>query len=217
METPEPFRIKLKNGDEVKVNGDHFLPTSSRPLPPPCLLHLADLKYFFFLSPLLHADHVYCSPSWGVRDGTPYSIARIMEFLPAQGTPTLDKHGRRNEPITRVRLAWYYRPSDVSDRAVADSRLLLAAIYSEVCELTQLRARCFVHHRDRITDLAGWKRRQDRFYFTRLFDPWLRKEFEVIPVTGVRNGGSLPPPCRRSPSSSPSCGAGVRAAECGFR
>ncbi|KAI0794573.1 hypothetical protein C8Q74DRAFT_1366004 [Fomes fomentarius] len=152
MSAPEPFKITLKNGEEVKVN-----------------------------------DHVYCSPSWGVRDGTPYSIARIMEFLPAQGTPTFDKSGKRNEPITRVRLAWYYRPSDVSDRTVADSRLLLAAIYSEVCELSQLRAKCFVHHRDRISDLAGWKKRPDRFYFTRLFDPWLRKDFEVIPAVTVRN------------------------------
>ena len=66
--------------------------------------------------------------------------------------------------------------------------LLLAAIYSAVCELSQLRAKCFVHHRDRISDLAGWKKRADRFYFTRLFDPWLRKEFDVIPVTTVRNG-----------------------------
>lgn len=123
-----------------------------------------------------------------MRDGTPYSIARIMEFLPALGTPTLDKAGNRNEPITRARLAWYYRPSDVSDRTVADCRLLLAAIYSEVCELSQLRSRCYVLHRDRISDLAGWKKRPDRFYFTRLFDPWLRKEFEVIPATTVRNG-----------------------------
>ncbi|KAL1941284.1 hypothetical protein VTO73DRAFT_7496 [Trametes versicolor] len=152
MPSPPPFKITLKNGEEVKVN-----------------------------------DHVYCSPSWGVRDGTPYSIARIMEFLPALGTPTLDKAGNRNEPITRARLAWYYRPSDVSDRTVADCRLLLAAIYSEVCELSQLRSRCYVLHRDRISDLAGWKKRPDRFYFTRLFDPWLRKEFEVIPATTVRN------------------------------
>lgn len=123
-----------------------------------------------------------------MRDGTPYSIARIMEFLPPAGTPTFDKAGKRNEPITRVRLAWYYRPSDVSDRTVADCRLLLAAIYSEVCELSQLRSRCYVLHRDRISDLAGWKKRPDRFYFTRLFDPWLRKEFEVISASTVRNG-----------------------------
>ncbi|KAK7685733.1 hypothetical protein QCA50_011078 [Cerrena zonata] len=132
-------------------------------------------------------DHVYCSPAWSVRDGTPYSIARIMEFLPAQGTPTLDSNGKRNEPFTRVRLAWYYRPSDVSDRPVADSRLLLAAIYSEVCDLNQLRARCHVIHRDKISDLAGWKKRPDRFYFTRLFDPWIRKEFEVIQASSLRN------------------------------
>lgn len=133
-------------------------------------------------------DHVYCSPSWSVRDGTPYSIARIMEFLPAPGVPTFNANGRRNEPWTRVRLAWYYRPGDVSDRPVADSRLLLAAIYSEVCDISQLRAKCHVIHRDKISDLAGWKKRPDRFYFTRLFDPWIRKEFEVIQATTVRNG-----------------------------
>ncbi|KAH9832546.1 uncharacterized protein C8Q71DRAFT_258205 [Rhodofomes roseus] len=132
-------------------------------------------------------DHVYCSPSWSIRDGTPYSIARIMEFLPAQGVPIFDKDGNRNEPYTRVRLAWYYRPSDVSDRPSADCRLLLAAIYSEVCDLSQVRGKCYVVHRDRISDLAGWKKRPDRFYFTRLFDPWIRKEFEVISSATVRN------------------------------
>ncbi|EPT02944.1 hypothetical protein FOMPIDRAFT_101265 [Fomitopsis schrenkii] len=132
-------------------------------------------------------DHVYCSPSWSIRDGTPYSIARIMEFLPPQGVPIFDKDGNRSEPFTRVRLAWYYRPSDVSDRPSADCRLLLAAIYSEVCDLSQVRGKCYVVHRDRISDLAGWKKRPDRFYFTRLFDPWIRKEFEVISSATVRN------------------------------
>ncbi|KAI0259433.1 hypothetical protein BC834DRAFT_833552 [Gloeopeniophorella convolvens] len=129
-------------------------------------------------------DHVYCSPSWSIRDGTPYSVARIMEFLPAENTnPSKDA-----APLyTRVRLAWYYRPSDVSDRPVADSRLLLAAIYSEICDVAQLRAKCFVVHRDKITDLAGWKKRPDRFYFNRLFDPYIKKEFEVIQSNDVRN------------------------------
>ncbi|KAH7914580.1 hypothetical protein BJ138DRAFT_1143440 [Hygrophoropsis aurantiaca] len=130
-------------------------------------------------------DHVYCSPSWSVRDGTPYSVARIMEFLPPEGASK--GKGKGKETFTRVRLAWYYRPSDVSDRPVADSRLLLAAIYSEVCDINQLRARCHVIHRDKITDLAGWKKRPDRFYFNRLFDPYIKKEFEVIQATDVRN------------------------------
>ncbi|OBZ73631.1 Lid2 complex component snt2 [Grifola frondosa] len=47
--------------------------------------------------------------------------------------------------------------------------------------------KCFVVHRDRISDLAGWRKRPDRFYFNRLFDPWIRKEFDVIPATTVTN------------------------------
>lgn len=130
-------------------------------------------------------DHVYCSPSWEARDGTPYSIARIMEFLPPEDVPKGPEG--KNYLYTRVRLAWYYRPSDVSDRTVADSRLLLAAIYSEVCDINQLRGKCYVVHRDKISDLAGWKKRPDRFYFNRLFDPYIKKEFEVIQSTDVRN------------------------------
>ncbi|CAK5267753.1 unnamed protein product [Mycena citricolor] len=130
-------------------------------------------------------DHVYCSPPWAVRDGTPYSVARIMEFLPPEDTPK----GADGQYYlySRVRLAWYYRPSDVSDRPVTDSRLLLAAIYSEVCDINQLRAKCYVVHRDKISDLSGWKKRPDRFYFNRLFDPYIKKEFEIIQATDVRN------------------------------
>jgi len=108
-----------------------------------------------------------------------------MEFLPPEGTARVK--GKTKENYTRARLAWYYRPSDVSDRPVADSRLLLAAIYSEICDVTQLRSKCFVVHRDKITDLAGWKKRPDRFYFNRLFDPYIKKEFEVIQSHDVRN------------------------------
>ncbi|KAF8902398.1 hypothetical protein CPB84DRAFT_1678860 [Gymnopilus junonius] len=108
-----------------------------------------------------------------------------MEFLPAEDAPKGEE--RRNYLYTRVRLAWYYRPSDVSDRPVADPRLLLAAIYSEVCDINQLRAKCHVVHRDKISDLSGWKKRPDRFYFNRLFDPYIKKEFEVIPSRDVRN------------------------------
>ncbi|KAF5351332.1 hypothetical protein D9758_008025 [Tetrapyrgos nigripes] len=129
-------------------------------------------------------DHVYCSPTWAVRDCTPYSVARIMEFLKPEG-----KTGPESDSYhyTRVRLAWYYRPSDVTDRPVADSRLLLAAIYSEVCDINQIRSKCHVVHRDKITDLSGWKKRPDRFYFNKLFDPYIKREFEIIQSTDVRN------------------------------
>ncbi|KAF7309944.1 Zinc finger protein 1 [Mycena indigotica] len=130
-------------------------------------------------------DHVYCSPPWAVRDGTPYSVARIMEFLPPEDAPK----GPEGKLCfySRVRLAWYYRPSDVSDRPVTDSRILLAAIYSEICDINQLRAKCYVVHRDKISDLSGWKKRPDRFYFNRLFDPYIKREFEVIQSVDCRN------------------------------
>ncbi|KAG5644870.1 hypothetical protein DXG03_007511 [Asterophora parasitica] len=108
-----------------------------------------------------------------------------MEFLPPEDIPRGPE--AENYFYTRVRLAWYYRPGDVSDRSVADSRLLLAAIFSEVCDINQLRAKCHVVHRDKISDLSGWKKRPDRFYFNRLFDPYVKKEFEIIPSTDVRN------------------------------
>jgi hypothetical protein len=112
-----------------------------------------------------------------------------MQFLPPEDAPKGEEG--KIYLYTRVRLAWYYRPSDVSDRPVADSRLLLAAIYSEVCDINQLRAKCHVVHRDKITDFAGWKKRPDRFYFNRLFDPYIKKEFEVIQSQDVRNRMSL--------------------------
>lgn len=120
-----------------------------------------------------------------------------MEFLPpeelspraqllAQSQPSPSK-GKSKATYTRARLAWYYRPSDVSDRAVADSRLLLAAIYSEICEISQLRAKCYVIHRDKLSDLSGWKKKPDHFYFYRLFDPYIKREFEVLLSSDVRN------------------------------
>jgi hypothetical protein len=114
------------------------------------------------------------------------------QLLAAQRARSNTSKGKNKESYTRVRLAWYYRPSDVSDRAVADSRLLLAAIYSEVCEVSQLRAKCYVIHRDKLSDLSGWKKKPDHFYFYRAFDPYIKREFEVLLSTDVRNRERIP-------------------------
>ncbi|KAL1663438.1 hypothetical protein GGF50DRAFT_116024 [Schizophyllum commune] len=130
-------------------------------------------------------DHIYCSPSWSQRDGTPYSIARIVAFLGPENAPS--GNGDEIYHYTRVRLAWYYRPIDVSDRPSGDSRLLLATIFSEVLPINTLRGKCYVLHRDKIPDLSSYKKRPDRFYFCRLFDPYIKKEFEVIQSSDVHN------------------------------
>ncbi|QRV88660.1 Lid2 complex component snt2 [Ceratobasidium sp. AG-Ba] len=114
-----------------------------------------------------------------------------MEFLPEEGAAR--SRGKSRENFTRVRLAWYYRPSDLNDRPNADPRLLLAAIFSEVQPISHLRAKCRVRHKDKIADLQIWKRKPDHFYFQRVFDPYIRKEFDVLRSADVTN---LPPEIR---------------------
>ncbi|OCF37587.1 hypothetical protein I316_00713 [Kwoniella heveanensis BCC8398] len=131
-------------------------------------------------------DHVYVSLPWSDRDGTPYNIARIIEFLPPHTTP---KKGSRVAPSSEVmvRLSLYYRPADVSARSIADYRLLLATIHTDIQPLSNVRGRCHVRHKDRIDDLLKWKKLPDHFYFVKFFDPYIKREFEVIRTEMVNN------------------------------
>jgi hypothetical protein len=159
--------LRISNGEIVYINGWYF--------------HLNARGRILIVS----LDHVYVSPPWPHRDGIPYNIARIMEFLPDEGATR--SRGKSRELFTRVRLAWYYRPSDLNDRPNADPRLLLAAIFSEVQPVSHLRAKCRVRHKDKIADLQVWKRKPDHFYFQRVFDPYIRKEFDVLRSADVTN------------------------------
>ena len=111
-----------------------------------------------------------------------------MEFLPEDD---LKGKGKGKPVYTRARIAWYYRPGDLSDRATLDSRLLLAAIYSEVQPITHIRGKCRVRHRDMIPDLNAWRKTPDCFYFYRFFDPYIKKEYEVLRSRDINNGISL--------------------------
>nr|AAN75157.2 ZNF1 [Cryptococcus neoformans var. grubii] len=117
---------------------------------------------------------------------TPYNIARIIEFLPPHTSP---KKGSRVAPSSdiMVRLALYYRPSDISARNFADARLLLAAIHTDIQPISNVRGKCYVRHKDRIPDLLEWKRLPDHFYFSKFFDPYIKREFEVIRTVNVNN------------------------------
>lgn len=48
--------------------------------------------------------------------GTPYMIARIIEFLPPNATPRKGRQVQSTE--VQVRISLYYRPSDVSGLCV---------------------------------------------------------------------------------------------------
>lgn len=82
----------------------------------------------------------------------------------------------------------------ISGRNVSDFRLLLAAIHTDVQPLSHIRGKCYVRHKDRIEDLLAWKKMPDRFYFVRFFDPYIKREFEVIRTEAVNNS-ELCPPC----------------------
>jgi hypothetical protein len=75
----------------------------------------------------------------------------------------------------------------ISGRNVSDFRLLLAAIHTDIQPLSNVRGKCYVRHKDRIDDLIAWKRLPDHFYFIKYFDPYIKREFEVIRTENVNN------------------------------
>lgn len=63
----------------------------------------------------------------------------------------------------------------------------MAAIHTDIQPLSNVRGKCYVRHKDRIEDLLAWKRRPDHFYFVKFFDPYIKREFEVLRTENVHN------------------------------
>ncbi|KXX77559.1 E3 ubiquitin-protein ligase SNT2 [Madurella mycetomatis] len=120
-------------------------------------------------------DHVYlvCEPP-----GEPYYLGRIMEFLHVKNDPTL--------PIDALRINWYYRPKDIG-RKVQDTRLVFATMHSDISPLTSLRGKCQIRHKAEIQDMAAYKRSPDCFWYEKLYDRYIQKNYEVIPTSQVIN------------------------------
>lgn len=81
----------------------------------------------------------------------------------------------------------------ISGRNVSDFRLLLAAIHTDVQPLSNVRGKCYVRHKDRIEDVIKWKKLPDHFYFVKYFDPYIKREFEVLRTEAVNNSQYMPP------------------------
>lgn len=126
-------------------------------------------------------DYVYSAISFEQRDGGPYSIGRILEFLPASDAP------KNSKKIMRARLAWVFRLQDMDIRS-KDPREVVPAMISETVEVRALRGKCFLLHKDEISDLQAWKKRPDRFWFNKMFDPFIKETYELILSSDVRNG-----------------------------
>ncbi|KAL1865788.1 hypothetical protein VTK73DRAFT_5080 [Phialemonium thermophilum] len=120
-------------------------------------------------------DHVYlvCEPP-----GEPYYLGRIMEFLHAKNDPS--------RPVDALRINWYYRPKDIG-RKVQDTRMVFATMHSDISPLTSLRGKCQIKHKSEIPDLAEYKRTPDCFWYEKLYDRYIQKNYEVIPTSQIVN------------------------------
>lgn len=52
-----------------------------------------------------------------------------------------------------------------------------------------------MRHKDKIPDLIAWKHTPDHFYFHKFFDPYSKREYEVVRTVTVNNSRLLPSFC----------------------
>ncbi|KAH8925695.1 hypothetical protein BT69DRAFT_1260097, partial [Atractiella rhizophila] len=123
-------------------------------------------------------DHVYLSPPWSTRDSEPYLICRIMEFLEPRGNS-----------YNKARVAYYLRQRDISARARSDGRQVVATMHCDVCPVQFLRKKCYVKHRDELKggEWEAWKKTEDRFWFSQLYDRYIHRAFDVVPTSRIKN------------------------------
>lgn len=70
---------------------------------------------------------------------------------------------------------------------MSDFRQLLAAIHTIVEPISVMRGKCYVRHKEKIEDLIKWKHTPDHFYFAKFFDPYIKREYEVLRTASVNN------------------------------
>ena len=134
-------------------------------------------------------DHVYLLSE---PPGEPYYIARIMEFIYAEPSteadlPVSSTTGRK---IKSMRVNWFYRPQDISHKKHTDKRCLYASMHSDVNVLSAVRGVCTVRHRTEFSnnrEFEEYRRGEDNFWFARLHDRYIQRNYDVIPVEEVTN------------------------------
>lgn len=117
--------------------------------------------------------YLVCEPP-----GEPYYLGRIMEFLQAQNDSS--------KPVDAVRINWYYRPKDIG-RKVHDTRLVFATMHSDISPLTALRGKCQIRHRVEIESMDEYRKTPDSFWFEKLYDRYIQKNYDLIPTRTIVN------------------------------
>lgn len=107
----------------------------------------------------------------------PYYLGRIMEFT---------KLSQSSSTIDAVRVNWFYRPRDIQRQQI-DARLVFATMHSDLSPLSSIRGKCQILHRSQIENLDLYRTKPDSFFYERLFDKFMRRQYEVLPVDSVIN------------------------------
>jgi hypothetical protein len=101
-----------------------------------------------------------------------------MEFLHAKNDNT--------RPVDALRINWYYRPKDIG-RKVTDTRLVFATMHSDISPLTALRGKCQIRHRAEIENMDEYRKTPDSFWFEKLYDRYIQKNYDLIPTPKIVN------------------------------
>lgn len=91
-----------------------------------------------------------------------------------------------SKPIDALRINWYYRPKDIG-RRVQDTRLLFATMHSDISPLTALRGKCEIRHRSEIKSLDEYRKTPDCFWYEKLYDRYIQKNYDLIPTASIIN------------------------------
>lgn len=91
-------------------------------------------------------------------------IARVMEAPRAEQANGSSSKASADASL-RVRVAYFLRPRDISNRYVADFRTLTATMHSDTVPVSFLRGYCTVRHRDEIEFIETYKREPECFYW----------------------------------------------------
>lgn len=101
-----------------------------------------------------------------------------MEFLHTKS--------ETSKRVDSVRINWFYRPKDIG-RKNTDTRLLFATMHSDVSPLTALRGKCQILHRVEIDNLEAYRRKPDNFWYEKLYDRYIQKNYDLIPTSTIVN------------------------------
>ena len=93
--------------------------------------------------------------------------------------------------IPKARVAYYLRRRDVTNRSLADFRVIFATFMAGTVPLSHIRQRCFVMHRDYLDDPEAFKREDDSFVFSQVSCAFL-----IVLLLSVIKAIALPPKTR---------------------